>query len=123
MFLDLDERGTAHLVMALRLYERRLRTDGYHQLPPLLRQLHDALVARTGQERTTSDGDDQPGEDGRVLLLDYDDVAAQLGVSERTVRRLVETGDLRVVRIGQSPRVHPDDLRAFVESLRQQRSA
>lgn len=123
MVLDLDQRSIAHLATALRLYERRLRTDGYDQLPPLLRQLHDALVARAGQERTTSDGEPQPGDDGRVLLLDYDDVAAQLGVSERTVRRLVETGDLHVLRIGQSPRVHPDDLRAFIDSLRQKRSA
>ncbi len=42
------------------------------------------------------------------------DVVARLGVSERTVRRLVEDGTLRAVRIGRrSVRFRPDDVRAL----------
>lgn len=57
------------------------------------------------------------------MLLDYDEVAGRLGVSERTVRRLVAAGQLSVVRVGNAPRVHPEDLQSYVDGLRQQRSS
>jgi excisionase family DNA binding protein len=44
-------------------------------------------------------------------LLERSEVAAQLHVSERTVRRLVDAGDLDEVRVApQSPRITADSL-------------
>jgi excisionase family DNA binding protein len=45
------------------------------------------------------------------------DVASRLGVSERLVWRLISTGEIRAVRIGQrSTRVTEGDLAAYLDS-------
>lgn len=51
-------------------------------------------------------------------LLDIPQAARYLAVSERTARRLVSSGQLKTVRIGRAVRIAPEDLAAFVESLR-----
>jgi len=51
---------------------------------------------------------------GRPLLT-REQVAEELGVSPRTVARLVERGELACVRIGRLARFRPADLAAFVE--------
>jgi excisionase family DNA binding protein len=55
-------------------------------------------------------------------LLRLDDVAAELSVSLRTVRRLVTRGDLPVVRVGSAVRVRPSDLRRYVLAATERRS-
>lgn len=42
------------------------------------------------------------------------ETAEQLASSEKTIRRLIERGELRVRRIGRSVRVAHDDLAAFL---------
>lgn len=42
------------------------------------------------------------------------ETAGQLASSEKTVRRLIERGELRVRRIGRSVRVAHDDLATFL---------
>jgi len=49
-------------------------------------------------------------------LLTLQQVADRLQVSMSTVRRLVDAGDLKIVRIGRNLRVRPDDLRAYIEA-------
>lgn len=50
-------------------------------------------------------------------LLRLDDVAEFLAVSRRSVYRLLQSGQLRCVRVGAaSPRTRVGDLIAFVES-------
>jgi excisionase family DNA binding protein len=44
------------------------------------------------------------GDDGAVMLS-YRAAGARLGVSDRTIRRMVAAGRLPVVRVGASPRV------------------
>lgn len=57
----------------------------------------------------------------RVELLTYQEVAAMLRVSVRTVERLVADGQLTCVRPTPStPRIHSDDLRAYVAARRQE---
>jgi excisionase family DNA binding protein len=46
------------------------------------------------------------------------DVAERLRVSERTVRRLIATGSLRVCRIGRGVRIRRADLEAFLRRRR-----
>lgn len=49
-------------------------------------------------------------------LLTLDQVAAKLQVSMSTVRRLLDRGELKAVRIGRSLRVRPADLAAYIEA-------
>ena len=52
----------------------------------------------------------------RLLLVDQ--VAEGLGVSPKTVRRLIAKGELVACRLGRSIRVHPDDLAAYIGRCR-----
>lgn len=54
-------------------------------------------------------------------LLTLDEAATMLRVNRRVLRRAIAAGRLRVVRLGEgsrSDRIHPDDLRQYVESSR-----
>ena len=46
------------------------------------------------------------------------EVASELEVCEKTVRRWIDRGELRVHRIGRVIRVAPDDFDAFIRSKR-----
>jgi excisionase family DNA binding protein len=64
------------------------------------------------------------GEDGSALnrgesLLTLREVAGQLAVSPRTVRRLVAVGELRCVRIGRLIRVHPGDVSRWLSARKE----
>ena len=52
-------------------------------------------------------------------LLTYREAADVLGVTDRTVWKLVDQGDLPAVRFGRSVRIDPADLRAFIDSAKQ----
>jgi excisionase family DNA binding protein len=52
----------------------------------------------------------------RLLLIDQ--VAEALGVSARTVRRLIARRELVACRLGRSVRVHPDDLARYIDRRR-----
>lgn len=51
-------------------------------------------------------------------LLTTDDVAKQLSVSPRHVRRLIASGELEVVHIGRCIRVPPTSLDSLIERNR-----
>jgi excisionase family DNA binding protein len=51
-------------------------------------------------------------------LLAVFQVAHYLGVSPRTVRRLIAAGEPVACCLGRSVRVHPDDLAAYVNRQR-----
>ena len=59
-----------------------------------------------------------PGVAMRPLLLGTRRAAAVLGLSERTLWRLTKSGEVPHVRIGRRVLYDPDDLRAWVESLK-----
>ena len=48
-------------------------------------------------------------------LLTLKQVAVVLGLSERSVRRIIRAGDLPAIRIGGSPRIRSADLRAYLD--------
>lgn len=104
---------TTYLAMALHLLAEHCRREGL-PMPPELDRLRVVLSASKGQ----------PVPEfallGRVvepLCVDYSSVAARLGVSERTVKRLTSSGRLPAVRIGGRALVRVADLEAFVEQL------
>jgi excisionase family DNA binding protein len=47
-----------------------------------------------------------------------DDVAEILGLSTRTVRRMIAKRELPAVHLGRSVRVHPDDLADYIDRHR-----
>ena len=51
-------------------------------------------------------------------MLNIAQVATILAVSTKTVRRLIERGQLHFHRIGGSVRVSPEDLRAYINAAR-----
>ena len=53
-----------------------------------------------------------------MILLSVREVASQLGLAPKTVRKLIRTGSLRGVRIGRTWRVGKSDLDLFVERRR-----
>ncbi|MGH8651614.1 MAG: helix-turn-helix domain-containing protein [Gammaproteobacteria bacterium] len=52
-----------------------------------------------------------------MLLLTIVEAAQELRVSTRTVRRLIQTGDLTGIWIRRSFRIRSQELRAYVDSL------
>lgn len=53
-----------------------------------------------------------------AVLLTVSQVAEELSVHPKTVRRLIASGQLAAVKIGAAVRVLPDDVGAFVEDRR-----
>lgn len=49
-----------------------------------------------------------------LRLLTIKDVAERLQVSGGTIHRLIDSGDLSVIRIGRSVRISEDALKAFL---------
>ena len=51
-------------------------------------------------------------------LLTYREAGKLLGVTERTIFKLVRDGDLPNVKFGGSVRIDPDDLRGFIDKAK-----
>ncbi|WP_055474745.1 helix-turn-helix domain-containing protein [Gordonia sp. HS-NH1] len=55
-----------------------------------------------------------PATSGRTRLLTKPEAAADLGVSDSTLRRHIAAGEISVVRIGRTVRIDPVELDRFV---------
>ncbi len=53
-----------------------------------------------------------------IPFMTVSDVAEQLDVSEKTVRRLITGRVLKALRIGRNLRVTPEDFQSYLESCR-----
>jgi excisionase family DNA binding protein len=111
----------AHLVIALSRYLRQLRVEGA-RVPA---QIEDLMAFLAGRVRARHDllmldpwraGSD-PSAMPRRLLITKGDVAEQLGVSLRTIERLISSGRLPLVHVEGAARVRVTDLEAYVEGL------
>jgi excisionase family DNA binding protein len=107
--VELDWLTVGHVRVALDRYLNRL--DARREpIPAGVEALRAQLADwSSGQERTTARSNGAP----LVQLLTFGGVARLLGVSERTVRRRVNTGDLPAVHVG--PRARRIDSRALAE--------
>jgi excisionase family DNA binding protein len=111
----------AHLVIALSRYRRQLRTDGGRlpaQIEDLITFLGDRVgplhdVPRLDPWRAASDSSAMP----RRLLITKSDAAKLLGVSLRTIERLISAGRLPLVHVEGAARVRVADLEAYVQGL------
>ena len=111
----------AHLVIALSRYRRQLRAEG-GRVPAQIEDLigflaervkarHDVLVLDPW--RAAADPSAMP----RRLLITKGDAAEQLGVSLRTIERLIAGGRLPLVHVEGAARVRVADLEAYVQAL------
>ena len=122
MIVDFSQETARHLGKALELYWRWCRENG--TVAPREVQIlsgHIDFLARNGPPRTDAVisagvSHRESMTDELILSMTYKDVAQRLRLSERTVRRLVAAGELKVVRIGGAPRVRVADLLEYVES-------
>ncbi len=53
-----------------------------------------------------------------VPLLTVAKTAENLNLSEKSVYRLIQARKLRVIRCGCALRIHPDDLRDYIDASR-----
>jgi excisionase family DNA binding protein len=53
-----------------------------------------------------------------LRLLSIKDTCAVLSCSEKTLRRRIDAGELAVIRDGRLIRVHPDDLKRYIQQRR-----
>lgn len=83
-----------------------------------------AVLASAGLERTCEEVGPGPVEDALMtpLLLTFPETAARLRLSERTVRRLVDGGELPAVEVAGRRRIHVTDLEDYAEALRRRRA-
>jgi excisionase family DNA binding protein len=91
-----------------------LRENGY-RCPSGLAELERLLadVVTVGQARTRADNEEMSGreslhdepDDRHEVLLTVNEAAYRLGVSERTVRRWIQAGELPALRLGSTVRI------------------
>jgi len=110
-----------HLALALSGDVRRLRQEG-HSLPPQVDELTSFLVrlARMRQDTPSPANGHAAVQYAPVperLLVTKGEAAEQLGVSVRTIERLVASGRLRQVHVERLARFRVGDLKAYVSSL------
>jgi excisionase family DNA binding protein len=109
-----DPRDALRVAGALGLLERHLRANG-SRLPDTLRTpvVH-AHADSSRPETTTLGGSSGPTDADTVpLLLTYREGATRLGISERSLQRLVAAGAIATKRIGRRAYVRSADLEAF----------
>jgi excisionase family DNA binding protein len=110
-----------HLALAVTRYVRQLRKDGL-PVPSIIDELAAflTLYVRTRQAATGVDGGYGTPQAVPVmprLLITKAEAADQLGVSVRTVERLIAAGRLPLVHVEGAARVRVADLEAYVDAL------
>jgi excisionase family DNA binding protein len=83
------------------------------KIPP---RPHAASGSRANRTQPAGQGAERDRHDDGPALLTAPQVATSLQVSLRTVRRLIRSGSLPVVRIGRILRVRGADLEAFLKT-------
>ncbi len=112
---------STHLALALSRYVRRLRKDGL-PVPLALDELTAflTLYVKTHQAATGVVGDVDMSHDvlgTRRLLITKAEAAERLGVSVRTVERLISADKLPLVHVEGAARLRTADLEAYVDTL------
>jgi excisionase family DNA binding protein len=109
-----------HLAVALSRYTRELRRSGLpvpQEIEELSGALRQSVMSRQGSSfvGTLTRSSDHASVPDR-LLLTKPEAAERLGVSIRTVERLVASGRLPQLHVGRAARLRVSDLEAYVQS-------
>lgn len=121
--LDLPRQVFAHLAIAVTTHEKNARRQGLVVPDPLLALRDIALSLATVRQDATvlarltpATHDEDMDRDARLLMTKRA-AAAQLGVSVRTVERLIACGALPCVAVQSSTRIRRSDLEEYVRTL------
>ena len=116
LVLELDWKARGHVAAALKAHVAWCRRQSI-PIPAAVVELLSALTMADASGQTRPGNQTAiPTSDAGAVLISFDAAAARLGVSTRTVRRLVAAGQLHAVTIGsRGRRVHVDDLTTFIE--------
>ena len=104
----------AHLAKASSLYKAWCRDNGYKPLPEL-----DQLVflVSAGHSETTPHEVIAFEDDARVpLALQFDEAGRQIGVSGKTIDRLVKARTLKAVLVGKARRIPRSELERYINA-------
>lgn len=114
-----------HLALAMSRHVRHLRQDAL-QVPPSVDELAVLLVRCVQTRPTATSGDHTWTMESRAvqddqmagrLLVSKAEAAELLGVSVRTVERLIAAGQLPLLHIERASRLRVTDIEAYVNSL------
>ena len=109
-----------HLTIAVQEHRKWARRAGL-AVPAELDEIERALAIRARRGQTGTPVEDlwsvRHAQTMSPRLLDYAAAGQVLGVSVRTVKRLVAAGDLTPVRIGGSSRVRVEDVDDYIARL------
>lgn len=121
MIVDISAEVAGHLAVAVRLYRQRAGHDGL-RIPPELRDVEREMAARAmrGQQGTPLADlwESRNAEPAFGKLLTYQQAAARLNCSERTIKRRVATGELVPVRSGRVTRLLVTDVDDYIDNHR-----
>jgi excisionase family DNA binding protein len=120
LLVDVPPELAGYLAVAVRRLGEELRRNG-DRLPPLVAEFGVAMTQRATACHGVPDvtglrPEVEGGRDG-ALLLTRDGAAWLLGVSVRTVSRLVAAGELRPVKVLGATRFRRPDLEAYAAGL------
>lgn len=120
VLLHLSPTVAGHLATAIRVHREWAARVGL-RLPPELADMQESLTSAARQRQQTTELEDLFRLRDRPvvppMLLTHEQTAAALGVSVRSVQRLVASGELRSVAIGGSARIRVADLTRYVDQL------
>jgi excisionase family DNA binding protein len=118
--LDLTPEVAGHLAVALANYRKWAATSGM-QVPAVLRELQSASASRAMAGQTgTPLGDLWQVQQSRTMtprLVTQAEAGVMLSCSDRTIRRLVASGQLTAIRFNGSTRLRVTDIDAFIDQL------
>jgi len=115
-----DDELAEHFAKALLEYIRRERTNGRH-VPIEVLDVAKYILEGSMRQDATNDGLQRRAAHAERManeLLTKRQAAVSLGVSVRSLERLVAAGELVVVRSGRSVRVRRGDLDAYINRKR-----
>ncbi|WP_030443149.1 helix-turn-helix domain-containing protein [Actinoplanes subtropicus] len=117
MILVVDDTIGRHLAAALRAHIRQLRQEGM-PIPAALAELA-SVAANRRQSPPTFDVAADSGDSAPVdaLTLDFHAAGCRLGVSARSVSRLVADGKLPAVKVAGFRRIRAKDIESYVDGL------
>jgi excisionase family DNA binding protein len=118
--LSVTAEVAGHVTIALQQHRKWARTAGL-AVPDELDQLERALANRARRGQTGTPVEDlwqvRHAEQVSPKLLSYAATAQVLGLSERSVKRIIATGVLTPVRIGGSSRIRVEQVDDYLERL------
>ncbi len=120
LLLTMSAEVAGHVCIALQQHRNWGRRAGL-ALPEELPEIERALAIRARRGQTGTPVEDlwqvRHAEQVSPKLLSYAATAQVLGISERSVKRIIATGDLRPVKIGGSSRIRVEDVDSYIARL------